>query len=436
MLTAWYDARGFTLLGAVCKTWRAVAAQLRPDHELHTLHCPLLLLSCPRGCGARLQRRYLDAHLLRHMGSTPICLHRPDGPSPRDPGQLDAQGNWVPLTATCGLGCGATHVDSEHAKAEHLAACPERPTDCPLGCGFRFPWRDRAKHAAVCRRRDELCPYGCGIRLKINLLEIGREALEAAGELCEACDDAGEFDEAAFSQLLGDVLSVADPATDPPATGPSTDAAAPAAAAPAAATSTAAAASTTDAAAAAAASAAAAAGSRATHDVATRAFLRGSYGGVQAPPAGSCGTARLALVFVHGAAEATAALVRALVQACTAAADQVCVVRPVLVLLDGGKTELASLLALAPQLLAAVPCSQAGSHRRAALASRFRARARKSPSAVLLDAAGRLTCGDAVRPLMADPQGQRLHLWDGLLSDHARKCRLFLLRCVAPPRRA
>ena len=31
--------------------------------------------------------------------------------------------------------------------------------------------------------RDELCPYGCGIRLKIDLLEIGREALEAAGEL-------------------------------------------------------------------------------------------------------------------------------------------------------------------------------------------------------------------------------------------------------------
>jgi hypothetical protein len=166
--------------------------------------------------------------------------------------------------------------------------------------------------------------------------------------------------------------------------------------------------------------------------VATRDFLR-SCG----PPASSCGAARLALVFVHGAAEATAALVRDLVKACTAAAAQgLCVVRPVLVLVDGGKTELASLLALAPQLLAAVPCNQAGALRRAALASRFRARARKSPSAVLLDAAGRLTCGDAVRPLMADPYGQRLHLWDGLLTDHARKCRLFLLRCVAPRRRA
>jgi hypothetical protein len=129
--------------------------------------------------------------------------------------------------------------------------------------------------------------------------------------------------------------------------------------------------------------------------------------------------------------------VRDLVKACTAAAAQgLCVVRPVRVLVDGGKTELASLLALAPQLLAAVPCNQAGGLRRAALASRFRARARKSPSAVLLDAAGRLTCGDAVRPLMADPYGQRLHLWDGLLTDHARKCRLFLLRCVAPRRRA
>ena len=425
VLTAWYEPRGFTLLGAVCKTWRAVAAQLRPDHELHTRHCPLLELSCPRGCGARVQRRDLDAHLLRHLGSTPICYHRPDGPSPRDPGQLDAQGNWVPLTATCSLGCGATHVDSEHAKAEHLAACPERPTDCPLGCGFRFPWRERTKHAAVCRMRDELCPYGCGIRLKISLLEIGREALEAAGGLCEACDDEGEFNEAAFSQLLGDVLSVADPAT-----GPSTDAAAPAAAAPAAATPTAAAASTTDA-------AAAAAAGRATQDVTTRDFLHGSYGGVQAPPASSCGSARLALVFVHGAAEATATLVRDLVKACTAAAAQgLCVVRPVLVLVDGGKSELASLLALAPQLLAAVPCNQAGSLRRAALASRFRARARKSPSVVLLDAAGRLTCGDAVRPLMADPHGQRLHLWDGLLTDHARKCRLFLLRCAALQRLA
>jgi hypothetical protein len=330
----------------------------------------------------------------------------------------------VPLTATCSLGCGATHADSEHAKAEHLAACPERPTDCPLGCGFRFPWRERAKHAAVCRMRDELCPYGCGIRLKIDLLEIGREALEAAGELCEACDEGCDFDDAAFSQLLGDVLSVAKPAAGPPATGPSTAGAAPAAAAPAAATPTAAAASAT--------AAAAAAAARATQDVATRDFLR-SCG----PPASSCGAARLALVFVHGAAEATAALVRDLVKACTAAAAQgLCVVRPVLVLVDGGKTELASLLALAPQLLAAVPCNQAGALRRAALASRFRARARKSPSAVLLDAAGRLTCGDAVRPLMADPYGQRLHLWDGLLTDHARKCRLFLLRCVAPRRRA
>lgn len=161
-------------------------------------------------------------------------------------------------------------------------------------------------------------------------------------------------------------------------------------------------------------------------DVATRSVLLGKYD--DPTRRARRGTARLCLAFMHGAAEETQEMVRRLIDACDAAAAAgLRVVRVVLVLMDGSKAELSSLLALAPHLLSAVPYKD--SARRHALASRFHARSRRSPSAVLLDAKGCLVSGDALRPLHADPQGERLHLWDALLSEHARRCRRYLLGC-------
>ena len=466
--------------------------------EQHELHCPLQPVECPRGCGHRLRRCDLDAHVLR-------ACEAPGGRGgggggggvPRCPVKRE-----VALYVECALGCGATHGAGAHAEGEHRRTCPQRPVECARGCGERVAFARQKQHAAVCPNKLELCPYGCGKRLPTAQTTLrldapggplaaphclpcgpgdgaapkpkeqqqaltlvvpkGDGAMGGAAQTDLGASDESQWDDAFYSNLLGDTLVMDGAGADGEEEGAAEAEAGkvrsfhnPAGAATAT-----------------------AAGSSQQHEVATRDFLLGNAqqqqrhaertttsddARVPLPlPAGSAHgsaarTTWIALIFAHGGekakADASAALLAQLARACAMAAARdgdggaTVALRPVLVLLDGSKADLGALLAAkadgaaAPGLLAAVPYRATG--KRTALATRFHARSRRAPSAVLLAPSGVLVSGDAARPLSADADGAHLAAWGGgawggghggggalWLSEHARVCKLYLCACV------
>lgn len=435
--------------GAQPRSHVRVTLSLGTRAEQHELHCPLQPVECPRGCGYQLRRCDLDAHQLR------ACEVPGRGIVPRCPKRE------VVLYVQCGLGCGATHVAGEYSESEHRRTCPMRLVECSRGCGARIAFSKQKQHAVVCPNKLDLCPYGCGMRLPMAQISLRLDApggpLAAHCPPCGPGDDAkpkpkapttaqqaakpkaaatkeqaattlvlkdgaaavqtnlggaDAWDDAFYSNLLGDTLVMDGAGADDKGgagdVGKGRSFQRPAAAA----------------------------GAR---EVATRDFLLGAHAEPTSNarvPAGPVAQTWVALLFVHGEAAQSAELLAQLAHACALAARRGATValRPVLVLLDGSKADLSALLhadGAAPDLLAAVP--HRDTSKRTALATKFHARSRRAPSAVLLEPSGVLVSGDAVRPLLADADGLHLAAWSSWLSEHAQRCKLYLCPCVNAP---
>ena len=108
-----------------------------PDHRKRT--CEYEVVSCTKGCGADMQRRLLETHLLEY------CPERE-------------------------VKCEFCEVIVTVAELEsHQESCPDYPVGCPHGCELILPRNKVEEHSTVCPELPVPCPFagaGCNKLLK------------------------------------------------------------------------------------------------------------------------------------------------------------------------------------------------------------------------------------------------------------------------------